>query len=365
MTFALALAAPSRAADLLFGDSVKDANCAGGISPTQIYAEPAFDVKAIKSGSGSLTVNYAFVERVWPSLIAQATYAVISEDPAAQQVVYLQLKKLAESRVALSTIRKEQTQLCYKLGPNQPCNFRDYELAFQYFSFYAYVANLLKSYIAQQPEAALIRGYLDEGYRKYIKTRVDPNSEGLFALLDGYVSTYSYARYVDDDKLAMWALRNGVKKIGTQITPDGFVRFSSYRGVRSFFYHTYSMNTVLAFGELAERNGIKFFDDPAIGPRVRKTVELSIIYAPKPRAFEEKGFRKTIDGRKAYSTDEKDAKRFIHSQALASIFVIRRRYPELLRDESIARFFPTRDLGSFTDLSVGFVPRCVVWETNP
>ena len=355
------------AADLMFGESVSSASCVGIAkhSVNTRWAESTYGVGAIKSGGTSLNPDYSFIEKVWPRFIEQATYAAVSGNAAAQQTVYEQLHTMAENKVALSTRRREDTEACYVKGTDQPCNAREYEMAFQYFSYYSYVAYLIKPYIDQQPDAALIRDYLKDGYKKYIKTRTNPPGDGMQGLLNGYIGMYSYAMFADDSKLTKQVLRQGIRHIKSQLTKDGYINLSSYRGVRALFYHSYAVDVMLSFGELAERNGIQFFDDPELAPRIRKAIELEIQYAPNPKAFEAKGTAGADKGgAKAYSTEEKDAKRSIHSQALATAYIVQKRFPGLLDDETRGLYFSKTDYGRLTDLASGFVPNCVDWTSG-
>ena len=369
LALGISAAIPSNvtAADLMFGESVSSASCVGVAKGTinKQWAESTYGVASIKSGGTSLNPDYSFIEKVWPHFIEQATYAAVSGNAAAQKTVYEQLHTMAENKVALSTRRREDTELCYAKGADKPCNWREYEMAFQYFSYYSYVAYLIKPYIDQQPDAALIRDYLKDGYKKYIKTRTNPASDGLQGLLDGYIGMYSYAMFADNPTLAKQALRQGIAHIKRQLNKDGLIKFSSYRGVRALFYHSYGVDVMLSFGELAERNGIQFFDDPQLGPRIRKAIELEIQYAPNPKAFEAKGTAGADqDGRKAYSTDEKDAKRSIHSQALATAYIVQKRFPDLLDAKTRNRYFSKSDYGVLTDMASGFVPGCVDWTSG-
>ena len=357
------------AADLMFGESVSDASCVGAVRYTSKvrWAERTYDVKSITTTKGtSLNPDFSFIETVWPHFIEQATYAAITNDPALQSIVYEQLDTMAKNKVALSTRRKENTEHCYANGKDKPCNYGEYNMAFQYFSYYSYVAFLLKPYIDQQPDAELIRDYLKEGYQKYIKTKANPPGDGMVTLLNGYIGIYSYAMFADDPKLAKQALRQGMRHIKSQLTKDGLIKVSSSRGVRALFYHSYGVDVMLTFGELAERNGIQFFDDPQIGPRLKKAVELEIQYAPNPKAFEAKGTAGADNGGpKGYSTDEKDAKRGIISQAIATAHIIEKRYPGLLDAKTRDRYFPRTDFGGITtDLASGFVPACVNWTSD-
>ena len=369
LALGLSSAAPSNvtAADLMFGESVSSASCVGVAKGTinKQWAESTYGVASIKSGGTSLDPDYSFIEKVWPHFIEQATYAAVSGNAAAQKTVYEQLHTMAENKVALSTRRREDTELCYAKGADKPCNWREYEMAFQYFSYYSYVAYLIKPYIDQQPDAALIRDYLAEGYQNYIRTKTNPPGDGMQGLLNGYIGMYSYAMFADDPNLAMQALRQGIRHISSQLTDDGYVNFSSYRGVRALFYHSYGVDVMLSFGELAERNGIQFFDDPQLGPRIRKAIELEIQYAPNPKAFEAKGTAGADKGgAKAYSTEEKDAKRGRHSQALATAYIVQKHYPGLLDAKTRDRYFSKTDHGWNTGMASGFVPRCVDWTSG-
>jgi hypothetical protein len=324
-------------------------------------------VKSIESGYTTHPEKiFSFIETVWPHFIEQATYAAISGNPAAQKTVYTQLRTMAANQVALSTVRRENTEVCWVKGINQPCNWRNYDMAAQYFSYYSYVAYIMKPYIDQQPDAELIQDYLKQGYQNYIKTRANPPGDGIQGLLDMYIGVYSYAMFSEKPNLAKQALRQGIAHIKRQLQNDGLIKFSSSRGVQAFFYHTYAVDVILSFGELAERNGIQFFDDPQLGPRIRKAIELEIQYAPNAKAFEAKGTAGADlgDGRKAYTTDEKYAKRSVHSQALATAYIIQKRYPGLLDAKTRERYFPKTDYGWLTGLASGFVPGCVDWTSG-
>lgn len=190
-------------ADLLYGKSKSNQSCAGTIQMTYPFAELVYDVKAIKNGGTSLNPDFSFIENVWPKVITQATYAAISNDNYNNMLVYKQLLELAKRKTALSTVTREESMktLCYSKGTDQPCAFQAYKMAVNYFSYYSYSAFLIKPYIDRQAESKIIYDYVREGYQKYIRTNIDPNSEGIFELLDGYIGMYYVAEFLDDAKL--------------------------------------------------------------------------------------------------------------------------------------------------------------------
>lgn len=346
-------------ADLLFGNSGDDPRCAGTIQTTYPFAESIYHVRSIRHGGTSLDPDFSFIELVWPRVISQATHAAISHDQRTQGVVYQQLLTLAKNGAVLNTIGRESVELCYVRGPDQPCNFQAYMMAFQYFSYYAYTAWLIKPYIDQQPDRHIINQYLKRGYERYVRTYPDPRSDGIFALLNGYIGIYSYAMYMDDQRLALWSIREGIGVIRQQLADDGYIRFSSFRGTRAYFYHTMAVDSILSFGELAERRGFSFHSDAQLRSRLRHMVEVTLKYAADPQAFESRGSRLTNDGRVAFTTVASKAKRVVHSQALALPILINKRYSDLVIDPDIMRHFPRKDFGYHIDMIAGFVPRCL------
>ena len=181
------------AADLLYGNSKNDPSCVGTIQMTYPFAELVYNIKAIQHGGSSLNPDFSFIENVWPKVITQATYAAISNDERNYSLVYKQLLELAKHKTALATItRKASLQTpCYSKGTDQPCAFQAFKMAVNYFSYYSYSAFLIKSYIDSQPDSKIIYDYAREGYQKYILANIDPHSEGIFELLDGYIGMYS------------------------------------------------------------------------------------------------------------------------------------------------------------------------------
>ena len=358
------------AADLLFGKSKDDPSCIGNIWTNHLFSESISYTKSIKSGGTALNPDFSFIDDVWPQVITQATRAAISLNESDLNIVYMQLDKLAKNNVALSTPTKAETKniICYSGGPNKPCIKHAPMMAARYFSYYAYTAFLIKDYIEKQADAQIIKNYVKNGYQKYTQPFIEPNDPGIFQLLDGYIGKYSYAKLLDNNTIADEALREGIKKIKIQLRPDGNITFSSFRGVRSYFYHSLAVDVILSFGELAENAGLKFYSDHDLKQRIGKSIELLIKYAPDPKAFEAKGYYIAPDGLKAYSTDEKDALRYIIRQALALDVIIRYRYPELVNEEVMEKYFPIAvnpdyvsqgGAGNFIDMAAGFVPRCL------
>lgn len=295
----------------------------------------------------SLTVKHDYLSRRWAKLLG-ITYGVASanNEQDARKIVK-SLVLLAEEDTLLDSLKPYETigQPCWKGGDkNAPCAFHTSQHAGFTFIAMLYSAVILEEYISPEERIVLDR-YFEKTYGLFIKPMAykgkGPN-KGFYEFADYGLGVLAYANYTNNHELAYREIIYRKAQLDWLITQDGYIDNNSYRGVRSYWYHTLGVESALGYALVAREHGVDFFKDPVLGHKLCLLAEKTVEGAADYDKFMSKGYRGFN-----YSTDTKDKREHMHQLAVGLPLMIRKefgitvpvsaRYKKLSREETIDR----------------------------
>jgi hypothetical protein len=210
--------------------------------------------------SSSLTVNHSKISKPARELFAVSHLAISTSDADLAGKVRKLLVDIARSDTLLNTPTLKEVQssggLCYggKNDTKAVCKFHVVQFAAQFGSNYLIAASLLKDQMSVD-ELKEINRYIDMLYVRYIKPIFENQSKGktqFSQMANGGISVLAYAFWKGDRSLGQYAFEKIFKNIDTVFMNDGYIKGTSFRGVRGFWYHSYGTNSAMAVVALAK-----------------------------------------------------------------------------------------------------------------
>ena len=187
--------------------------------------------------------------------------------------------------------------------------------AMQFFGNYMVSASLMWPHLSKT-ERDVLTEYSDRMYKAYVRPIFDSLRKGktrFSQMANGGIAVLAYAYLKNDSRLAQQTLNQIFQNIDTVFLDDGYIKGSSFRGVRGFWYHTYGVNSALAVVHLAKQWKVEIPEQ--ILKKVTASAKLVNVGIADLGNFES---RKSPTGRSSnVSNDPKDARPYVHPMAIA------------------------------------------------
>ena len=232
-----------------------------------------------KKNSNSLSVNHENLSVPARELFAFAQRSIAEKNKTRIHKAIEIINQIAQDNTLFNTPSLADVRMgggkCYG-GENKisaVCRIHLPEFAVDFVANYLITASLLKNFMSLN-ERANVSNYADKMYHRFIiPVAADKiKSRGFTAMADGGIALLAYAYWHEDKKLALEAFNNIFDNIGEVFLKDGYIRGSSFRGVRGFWYHSYGTNSALASLALADLWGYNTPEN--VREKIRKATNL-------------------------------------------------------------------------------------------
>jgi hypothetical protein len=266
--------------------------------------------------STSLTVNHDAFSANWPPILFNSYAAAGANDQALARTIIDGLRRLSDGQRYLNEpeliTRAQARNLpdCYSQGPDTPCPSHTPRFVARMYTNLLISAAVLNSYLTEDDRAAIMP-WLDQGYKKFVLPELNTDQEGIYDFANNGMARLAYAALTNDINLARRELNERRRDFLRSIEPSGYIRDNSYRGVRALWYHTYGLDPALSYALVAREWGVDYFSDPSLGPRLMAAVDKTELGIRDHAAFRSVGNRGD-----SFSTDQSDAREFVHQLAL-------------------------------------------------
>jgi len=318
-----------------------------------------------KENSNSLTVVHQGISTPVKKLFALSHTAVASKN----EELIGQAKRLTLAIAKSNTLADSMTvsevkkigKRCYdgKGNIEAECNFHEPQFVMQFIGNYMVSASLIWPHLSKT-ERDVLTEYSDRMYKAYVRPIFDSLRKGktdFSQMANGGIAVLAYAYLKNDSRLAQQALNQIFQNIDTVFLDDGYIKGSSFRGVRGFWYHTYGVNSALAVLHLAKQWKVNIPEETL--EKVTASAKLINVGIADLRKFES---RKSPTGKQYNASyDPKDARPHVHqgaiginelAQSAVSIFL------NTAQDGTYVR----KSKGGISDFTIGFNPKCAVTE---
>ena len=258
---------------------------------------------------------------------------------------------------------KAKGKRCYdgKGNTKAACEFHAPQFAMQFFGNYMVSASLMWPHLSKT-ERDVLTEYSDRMYKAYVRPIFDSlrkDKTQFSQMANGGIAVLAYAYLKNDSRLAQQTLNQIFQNIDTVFLDDGYIKGSSFRGVRGFWYHTYGVNSALAVVHLAKQWKVEIPEQ--ILKKVTASAKLVNVGIADLGNFES---RKSPTGRSSnVSNDPKDARPYVHPMAIAINELSQSAVNIFLNTAQDATYL-RKSKGGISDWTVGFNPRCAVGDAK-
>ena len=308
-----------------FVENINGQSCSRGYGD-RAYLEFPDSVELIKGlldpdvnqlgNSTALINNHDSISDKWVELIVVSNMAVNENNGVNAKKIVDIMTTIAKEEIFLDTITIGELKLqgafgCYDRGLNAKCNSHSPESIANYFSAFLFSAIVLEEHITSEQKAVLDK-YITNGYLKYIKPHAykpKNNKHTIYGFGDGGLGVLAYANYTKDRDLLINEINYRRKIFDSRIDKDGYIWVNSYRGVRSYWYHTLGVDSVLTYAIVAREHGIDLFKDPGLIDKFKALTVTTLLGQNDLVEFNKKGWAGD------YSLNEEDSRLFLHQNS--------------------------------------------------
>jgi hypothetical protein len=148
------------------------------------------------------------------------------------------------------------------------------QFATQFGGNFLIAASLLKADMSADQQFRITQ-YADVLHKKFIHpmfVEMHQQKTQFSQMANGGINVLAYAFWKNDEDLARDTLAKIFANIDRVFMDDGYIKGTSFRGVRGFWYNSYGTNSALAVIALADLWNVKTADH--IYQRVKKATEL-------------------------------------------------------------------------------------------
>ena len=360
-----------------YGETVGEKDCLNGPVPAHrlkirsnedaikiISSVIGFDwVTEHAKNSNSLSVKHEKISIPARELFALTQRAIFLNDEALKSKSKQLILEIARSKTLMETPSlaevKSKGGLCYggKNDTKAVCKFHVPLFAMQFGANYLIAASLLKTDMSDD-ERNTVTEYADKLYKKFslpMFVEMHIQKKQFSQMANGGIALLAYAFWKDDPKLAQDTFGKIFTNIDRVFLDDGYIKGSSFRGVRGFWYHSYGTNSALAVLALADLWQIKAPDK--VRSKVKNAASLLNVGIKNIDDFYA---RPSPDGKQYNASyDEKDARHHVHQMAIgiAHLAKIAVDVDVNIRDDSgYKRKTPSEYPSDFT---IGFNSNCM------
>ena len=213
-----------------------------------------------RKNSSSLSVKHEKISFPVRELFAISQQAVAKKDEELKKEVKNLLKKIAKSDTLLATPSLKEVKSkggrCYDGNNNVKavCKFHVTQFAMQFGANYIVAASLLKDEMSDE-DYKIIGNYIDKMHKKFsapIFQQLNKQKKEFSQMANGGLSVLAYAHWKDNKILAAKTFEKIFQNIDRVFMDDGYIKGTSFRGVRGFWYHSYGTNSALSVIALAD-----------------------------------------------------------------------------------------------------------------
>ena len=213
-----------------------------------------------RNTSSSLSVKHEKISFPVRELFAISQQAVAKNDEELKKEVKNLLKEIAKSETLLATPSLKEVKSkggkCYDGNNNVKavCKFHVTQFAAQFGANYIVAATLLKDDMSDE-EYMIIGDYIDKMHKKFslpLFQDMNKKKKEFSQMANGGLSLLAYAHWKNNTNLAAKTFGKIFENIDRVFMDDGYIKGTSFRGVRGFWYHSYGTNSALAVIALAD-----------------------------------------------------------------------------------------------------------------
>ena len=318
-----------------------------------------------KENSNSLTVEQEGISVPAKKLFALSHTAVASKDEELIELAKRLTLAIAKDNTLADSMTvsevKKIGKRCYdgKGNIEAECNFHEPQFVMQFVGNYMVSASLLWSHLSKT-EQDTVKDYSDRMYKPYVRPVFDELRKGktqFSQMANGGIAVLAYAYLKNDSRLAQKTLNQIFQNIDTVFLDDGYIKGSSFRGVRGFWYHTYGVNSALAVVHLAKQWNVEVPEQ--ILKKVTASAKLINVGIADLGKFES---RKSPTGKQYNASyDPKDARPHVHQDAIAINELAQSAVNVFLNTAQDGTYL-RKSKGGISDFTLGFNPKCAVTE---
>jgi hypothetical protein len=295
------------------------------------------DVNQLGS-STSLVNNHDSISSRWVELVVVSNMSVNEKNEEDAKKIVKLLAKISKNKVFLDTVTLADLKFmggggCYDRGLHAKCNNHSPESISNYFSAFLFSVIVLDEYIGDE-DRVVIDEYIRSGYDKYIKPQAykPKNSKHtIYGFGDGGLGVLAYANYTKNKELLLNEVNYRRQIFSSRIDLDGNIQSNSYRGVRSYWYHTLGVDSVLTYSLVAREHGIDFFKDMELEEKFKALTKSTLLGQNDLKEFNKKGWRGD------YSLNDEDSRLFLHQNSKYLPLIIEKEFGVTL--EPARRFY--------------------------
>jgi len=365
---------PIRLTKYFFGETIGLPNCIRGPVPEIAYQtkspEEAVEFIATVVGfdwqkehtksSNSLSVKHEKISQPIRELFALVHSAVAQNDTSLiERSKKLVLDIALGNTIMNSRALNESRGKCYggKNNIEAECLAHETQYAMQFGGNYTIAASMLRNHMSDE-EKAITSGYIEKLYQKFSKPLFenDRNLGKLFQqMANGGIAVLAYGYWKNDTALILQTFDLIFANIDQVFLNDGYIKGSSFRGVRGFWYHSYGTNSALATIALADLWNVEVPD--AVRAKVKKAATLLNLGGNSINKFY---VRPSPDGQQSNATyDEKYARHHLHQNAIGIALLSKIAVDVEVQIEN-DKYYLRRSIWEFpSDFTVGFNPFCM------
>ena len=314
--------------------------------------------------SNSLTVYHDSISIPARLLFALSQTAVASQDDELLKHAKRLVSEIAKADTLSNTMTVAEVRAkgkrCYdgKGNTKAVCNFHSPQFAMQFTGNYMVSASLLWPHLSES-EQDVVSGYADRMYKAYVRPVFDQLRKGktqYSQMGNGGIAVLAYAYLKDDRQLAQKAFNQIFQNINKVFMNDGYIKGTSFRGVRGFWYHTYGVNSALAVLHLARQWNVDIPKE--VEDKVKASAKLINVGIDDLQKFES---RKSPTGKQYNASyDKKDARPHVHQMAIAIKALSQSAVNVFLKTDADSEYVRKSKQEHPSDFTIGFNPKCAV-----
>ena len=309
-----------------------------------------------RKNSTSLTVNHENITEPIKILMSLAHNALANKDKYNIDEAKNLLIEIAQADTlydSIGPVGLKKKPKCWKDSDvNAPCWYHEYQFARDVFGNYMITAIWLKSELDEK-EFKIVNSYIKKMYKKFLKPKEFASSErGFYQMANSGIPTLVYASWSNDKKLAAKEINFRFKEIDRLFYDDGYINNNSFRGVRAQWYHSYGLNSALAYVYIANLWGAKV---PEVITKKLTNSSLVVNLAIKDYdTFRAREF--TAEYNENISEDPKHARKHTHQDSIGIDKLMKLVTGVTLENDPI--YLEKRNITEFDD-TIGFNPHCI------
>ena len=370
---------PIRLTKYFFGETIGLPNCIKGPVPETAYrikfprfqssqeaqrfisSVVGFDwEKEHQATSNSLSVKHEKISKPVRELFALVQNAVSKNDTFLIEKSKKLVIDIALANTIMNTPSIRDTRSnCYggRNNINAKCLAHAPQYAMLFGANYTVAASMLRNYMSDE-EKTITSTYIEKLYEKFSKPLFQEFrnvGKSFQDMANGGIAVLAYGYWKNDTALITNTFDLIFANIDEVFMDDGYIKGSSFRGVRGFWYHSYGTNSALATIALADLWKVKV--PGHVRAKVKKATTLLNLGVNDVEKFYS---RPSPDDRQYNATyDEKYARHHLHQVAIG-IGVLSKMAVGVEVQIENDKLYLSKSITEFpSDFTIGFNPFCM------